>query len=125
MYCPKCFNNNLSLCSHGVVHIIVNGKKMDAGRFLFNTGKEDAERIQKDFRAKLEEFFIWYSQFQNKEPITRIEVCSGDFKCANGCLINMHSRFSVINILISKKIIVQFLSELGDKYKLNIELKEE
>ncbi len=125
MYCPKCLNNNLSLCSRGVVHLIVNGKQMDAGRFLFNMSKEDKEDIQKAFRIKLEEFFVWYSTFKNKDPITRIEVCSGDFKCESGCRVDINSRFSVIDILISKKVVVKFLDDLGKQYNLRVELKHD
>ncbi len=125
MYCPKCLNDTLSLCSRGVVHLIVNGKQMDAGRFLFNLSKEDAQDIQKAFKLKLEEFFIWYSNFKNKDPITRIEVCSGDFRCESGCRIDVNSRFSVINVLIPKKVVVQYLDELGQKYSLRVELKHD
>jgi len=125
MYCPKCFNNNLSICSHGVIHLIVNGKQMDAGRFLYNLKKEDLPEIQKSFHLKLEEFFEWYSNFKNKQAITKIEVCSGDFVCENGCHIDINSRFSVIDVLISKKSIINFLNDLGIKYKLHIELKQD
>ncbi len=124
MYCPKCLNDTLSVSSRGVVNLIVNGKQMDAGRFLFNLGKESPEDLQKSFQTKLEEFFIWYSGFKNKDPITRIEVCSGDFRCESGCRIDINSRFSVINILIPRKTVLKLLDELGQKYNLRVELKE-
>ena len=52
MYCPKCYNNSLSMASRGVVDIIINGKQMDAGRFLYNINKESKFKFLKNVLLK-------------------------------------------------------------------------
>lgn len=125
MYCPSCFNNTLQLSKTGVVNVVINGKQMDAGRFLYNLKSHKKERIIKDFETKLMEFFEWYSQFQNREAITKISLCSSDFLCEQGCRIGMNQKFSVVDILIPKKLLLQKLHSLGEQYHLQIELSEE
>lgn len=122
MYCPKCLNNSLYLNSRGVIHIIVNGKQMDAGRFLYNFDK-DKQSFIKDLTAKLEEFFRWYSGFNNVETITNVEICSSDVSCENKCSIPINNRFSVVEFAISAKEVKAILEKLGQKYGLEIELK--
>ena len=125
MYCPKCFNPTLKLASSGVVDVIINKKQMDAGRFLYNLTTQRQDQISRDFTKKLEEFFLWYSTFQNKEPITNIALTSSDFICEEGCRVGMNQKFSIVDILIAKNIIETKLNELGKKYKLEIKLESE
>lgn len=124
MYCPKCFNNTLLLAKSGVVNVVINGKQMDAGRFLYNLNSHRKERITKDLEQKLEEFFEWYSGFQNREPITNISLSSGDFVCEQGCRLGLNLKFSVIDILIPKKKLQEKLNHLGEKYKMQIEIED-
>lgn len=124
MYCPKCLEDGLFLKNRGVVELVINGKQMDAGRFLFNKDTSRKEEIYSDFKKKLEEFFAWYSDFKNPEPIQEVELATADFKCeACGFLPTFKQRFPITDILISKKYITQCLDELGQKYNLDIKLK--
>ena len=125
MYCPKCLNDSLALSTNGVVNVVINGKQMDAGRFLFNLKANKKEQVIKDLEAKLEEFFKWYSGFQNKEPITRLSLTSPDFVCGQGCRIPLNTQFSVIDIIIPRKEVIKKLTELGEKYHLDIQLEED
>lgn len=121
MYCPKCLNNSLHVNSRGVMHIIINGKQMDAGRFLYNFDK-DKTSFLRDLQQKLEEFFKWYSNFQNVEPITRIEICTSDVICENKCPIPINHRFSIINEVVSSKEVQKELMKYAQKYNMEIEL---
>ena len=125
MYCPKCFNNTLKLSSKGVVNVVINGKQMDTGRFLFNLSNRKKDQITKDLEEKLEEFFEWYSSFQNREAINSIELSSGDFFCEEGCRLGLNSKFSVVDVLIPRKLLVTKLKALGEKYQMSIQLKSE
>lgn len=124
MYCPKCLEDGLFLKSRGVVELVINGKQMDAGRFLFNSDTSKKEEIYSDFQKKLEEFFLWYSQFNNPLPIQEVELSTADFKCeVCGFSPSFKQRFPIADILIPQKLVIKYLKELGVKYKLDIKLK--
>lgn len=123
MYCPKCFNPGLKAQTSGVINVIVNGKQMDAGRFLYNLASIKKDQLVRDFCDKLDEFFSWYSSFNHREPISTIELTSADFACQNGCSLG-GQRFSVIDILISSNVIEEKMKELAQKHRLDIKLKK-
>ncbi|EQC48736.1 hypothetical protein [Bacteriovorax sp. DB6_IX] len=121
MYCPKCMNNSLHVNSRGVMHIIVNGKQMDAGRFLYHLDDSEVQ-FYNDLSAKLEEFFKWYSGFQNVESITKVEIATSDVSCDNKCRLPLNNKFSVVDNVIPVKKLKEILENLGTKYKLSIEI---
>jgi hypothetical protein len=124
MYCPKCLEDGLFLKSRGVVELVINGKQMDAGRFLFNKDTTKQEQIYTDFKKKLEEFFAWYSKFKNADPIQIIELSTADFKCEIcGHIPSFKHRFPIVNVLIPQEFVEKCLKKLGEKYKLDIQLK--
>lgn len=125
MYCPICFNNTLKVSSRGVVHLVINGKKMDSGRFLFNFDDMTKDEILQNFIEKLESFFKWYSNFTNKDPIALVELYTNDVSCMDSCKIPIGHYVSVIDLLIDKKTLTGLLEEQAEKYKLSIEIKEE
>ncbi len=122
-YCPVCFNKTLVVAQSGLVNVIVNGMQMDAGRILFNAG-QFGKTIKEDLAKKLAEFFEWYSKFQNKQAIKELHLVSTSFKCLNGCKIG-NQNMSVIDHLITRKEILQILSEASEKFGIKIDLKEE
>ncbi|MBT7610891.1 MAG: hypothetical protein HN576_14105 [Bacteriovoracaceae bacterium] len=124
MYCPICFNDTLSLKKSGVVHLIINGKQMDTGRFLFNLEQERPDIIIRDFSAKIEDFFKWYSSFQNQLPITEIYISSSDYSCQKGCKIPMSNKFSIVDTLIPRTQVNSILDKMAEKYELEIELRD-
>lgn len=123
MYCPKCFNDSLYIKPKGVVHLIINGKQMDAGRFLFNQDESKKEYIVDDFTLKIREFFSWYSNFQNKQPIEVVEICTGDVKCESGCHIDLNLKFSVIGDILPRKVVSDIMDKMSKKYNIKTELK--
>lgn len=125
MYCPKCLNNTLAINSRGVVHLMINGKKMDSGRFLFNFGEMTKTEFLDTFTEKIESFFKWYSNFQNQEPIAVVELYTSDLTCEDGCIIPIEHYVSVIDILIKKDTLLKILSEAAESYQMTIELSPE
>ena len=124
MYCPICFNNSLEVSSRGVIHLVINGKKMDSGRFLFNFDDMTKDEILQNFIEKLESFFKWYSNFNNKDPIAVVELFTNDISCMDSCKIPIGHYVSVINLLINKKVLTEVLNDQADKYQLAIEIKD-
>jgi len=123
-YCPVCLNCALSLASHGVINISINGKQMDTGKFLYNLSKESRETIREGLKVKIEEFFKWYSSFQNIEPIKKVRLYSSDFYCENKCKIPLSKKLSIADVLLSRKELFVILQELGTKYKMTLQLDE-
>lgn len=125
MYCPICLNNTLNVNSRGVVHLVVNGKKMDSGRFLFNFNDMSKDEFLQSFIAKVESFFKWYSNFENKEPIAIVELFTNDIACLDSCKIPIGHYVSVIDLLVNKETLKNLLNEHAQKYQMTIELKED
>ena len=125
MYCPKCFNNSLTFKSRGVVQVVINGKQMDAGRFLFNRETTKQKQLEEDLFKKLEEFFKWYHNFKNQDPIETVQLTTVDVGCENGCAIPLNNSFSVVDHLFPKKVLADQLAKLGEKYNVTIELKDD
>lgn len=123
MYCPKCLNNTLRLSSRGVIHLIINGKQMDAGRFLYNLQSMDKREILQDLSHKIEEFFKWYSSFRNQTAIEVVELITADIQCEEGCSMPFNQKVSIVEVLISGRDLKKILSDLGEKYDMQIELK--
>lgn len=122
MYCPVCMNNTLNFSASGVVHVILNDKQMDAGRFYYNLDNIDDPHFLEELTKKLEEFFRWYSNFQNKEAITKIQLCTSDVVCEEKCNVPMANRFSILDVLVSRKKIETILEKLSKKYSIQVHL---
>lgn len=123
MYCPKCLNNTLKLSSRGVVNLVINGKQMDAGRFLYNTQSMDKRELLSELTHKIEEFFKWYSGFRNRSAIEVVELITSDVQCDEGCTLPLNQRISIVDLLISTKDLREILNAMGEKYNMTIELK--
>jgi hypothetical protein len=123
MYCPKCFNQTLFIKQKGVVDIYINGKKRDSGRFLFNMDPSYTEQNVQDFRHKCDDFFKWYSGFNNKDSIQYVELHTVDVKCESGCAFSPMERFSAVDSVISSNQIKQVIEQLAQKYSMQVELK--
>lgn len=123
MYCPKCLSDNLFLASRGVADLIINGKHMDAGKFIFNTEAARQKNIASEFEKKVEEFFKWYSGFNNIEPITQIQLISADVKCEScGFIPTTSGKVSVVDTLIPAMEMKKILFKIAEKYGLKIKL---
>ena len=121
-YCPKCLNKSLDIHEKGVVHIIINGKRMERGRFLYKTATQGGNQAL--FEEKFNEFFQWYSEFQNIEPITSVHLVTKKGYCKYNCKFEPDVMFSVIDILISSKEVSDLLVSMGKRYDIGINLVE-
>ena len=77
----------------------------------------------KKLDSKVEEFFKWYSTFQNKDPVSKFGLYSSDFCCKNDCKIPINTRISIIGILFTAEEVTTILNALGKKYQIKIELE--
>lgn len=105
-----------------MIEIIINGKKMDAGHFIYNLSKDSKDDILNAFKDKLEEFFAWYGGFQNKLPIKMVEIVSGDFTCERKCHLDLNYKASVVDLIIPRAVVDQVLKELAEDYDLKLSL---
>jgi hypothetical protein len=124
-YCPKCFNATVKMNEKGVVQVIINGLKMDRGQFLFNKAKETPQEIETRAIQKLEEFFKWYSTFDNRDPIKVIQMLSSDYSCESHCKLPMNTFFPIVGDLLSEEKLIEVLNRLGEKFNMEIKLKND
>jgi len=95
---------------------------MSTSHFLYNLSKEEEEDIIDTLSEKLNEFLEWYSTFQNKENISKVEITSANFACDKHCKLPNEARFSVIGALFSKRTFVKILMQVSKKHGLSIDL---
>ena len=122
MYCPRCLNDSLVLNGRGVVDIVINNKQMDAGRFYFKLDDHQELTVQ-GLKDKMEEFFKWYSKFNNIEPISLLQLVTNGVRCENGCSLGSSTKISIVDELVPSKEIEKILDDLGHRYSLKIQLK--
>jgi hypothetical protein len=122
-YCPSCFSDTMQIKSSGIVYVSINKKKLDSGQFVFNSSSGREDEIEEALRSEVERFFKWYSNFQNKDPISTYRFESSDFVCSNGCGVPLNMRFSVVDQLFSEETVEDVLHELGKKYGMKVELE--
>ena len=121
-YCPKCFNKSLHIQEKGVVQIIINGKQMEQGRFFYKISEKEVNRLL--FKEKFDDFFKWYSEFKNIDPITTVDLVTKKGYCTRNCKFGPDVQFSVIDILISSETVHNLLVSLGKRYGIGINLAQ-
>lgn len=120
MYCPKCLNNSLFIKDSGVIEILINEKKMDSSRFLYNANGNKEDHY-KDASKKLEEFLKWLSGFSNLEPVKKVKFMTADVRCDSGCA-TAFTKISVVGEVLSNSQINNILSEMSEKYNMDLVL---
>ena len=89
---------------------------------MYNLEDQRVDQIQSTMREKLEEYFQWYSEFQNKKPLEKIDLVSDDFACENGCGGENLGKFSVVGVLFSEKYFKNLIEELASEYDIPLDL---
>lgn len=120
MYCPICFNDTLKIASSGVVKMTFNGKSKSTSQFFFNLKEDSEQKTSEKLQATIEDYFEYYSDFQNKEPIKYVEAYSLDFKCTNKCIMNTTNKLSVVNLVFHTKTLSMALEEAAKKFDIEI-----
>lgn len=118
MYCPVCFNDTLKIASSGVVKLTFNGKAKATSQFYYNLNEDTDEEILAKLETVVKDYFTYYGNFQNKDPIREVEAVSIDFKCDNGCVLNVNNRVNVIGLIFSKQEIKTIMEKLAPRYNI-------
>lgn len=123
MYCPVCLNDTLKLASSGIVKFTFNGKAKSTSQFYYNLGQDRKEDLEKKLEQVIKDYFVYYSNFQNKDPIQYVEAYSIDFKCDNKCVINISHKVNVLGVLFEKEQLEESLKKVAAKYQIPLDLK--
>ena len=59
---------------------------------------------------------MWYSNFQNKDPIKKIELLTPDVVCAKGCKLPSTFRFNLMEIDAFKKMATEIVKSHCQKF---------
>lgn len=123
MYCPICFNDTLKIASSGVVKMTFNGKAKSTSQFFYDLKHDQDKDVLLKLDNVIADYFIYYSNFQNKDPIETVEATSLDFKCLNKCVINVSHKMNVIGLVFTKTMLIDSLNRMSVKYKIPLKLK--
>ena len=121
-YCPICFNDTLVIKEQGKVDIYINGKHRNTGQFLFNLNNQDSEDIREILLEKLNDFFKWCGDFNNKEAITKIDIVSTDFICDGGGSIPSSFKPSIIDVLVPLEEYQEMVESLAKKFSIELDI---
>ncbi len=124
MYCPQCLNDTLQIQEKGTVFILINGKTNNTGRIRYNLEKDKEEEILRNIKEKIVEVLKWYSTFKNIPPVFQLELASSDYKCMRKCPISATSKFTIVDVLIKKKDLLEIIEELNSTYRATLALKK-
>lgn len=123
MYCPKCFNDTLKLSSSGVVKLTFDGKAKTTSQFFYDLKKETVEETLKKLEAAVDEYFSWYSTFQNQDPVRQVSLRTSDFICQNRCSLGGQIQLSVVDLVVPKRQLVEILQTTADKRGIRLKLE--
>lgn len=123
MYCPICFNDTLKIASSGVVKMTFNGKAKSTSQFFYDLKHDQDHEIQDKLDKVVADYFMYYSNFQNKEIINQVEATSLDFVCSNRCVINVKHKMNVIGLVFTKSMLEEALKRMGQKYSIQVDLE--
>lgn len=123
MYCPVCFNDTLKIASAGVVRVTFNKKSRDTSRFFYDLKGDRPDEIREKFKKVVKDYFNWYSNFQNKDTVSEIELTTTDFICSRGCKMTVNHQMTAVDLVLTKEEINSIACEMGERYKLRVELK--
>ncbi len=118
MYCPVCLNDTLKIASSGVVKLTFNGKAKATSQFIYNLKEDKPHQTLKRFRDVVNDYFSWYATFQNIDTIKQFTATSHDFRCSNGCGININHRISIINLVITKEDALEILEQESERFEI-------
>ncbi len=122
MYCPVCFNDTLKIASSGVVKFAFNGKSKSTSQFFYNLTQDTDSDLLNKIDHVVQDYFEYYSNFQNKTPITEVLAYSIDFVCENGCVVDLSKKLNVVGLLFSQEELNNSVLKFGEKYNIPVDL---
>lgn len=90
---------------------------------FYNLAQDKDTDLLNKLEEVIEDYFLYYSKFQNKDPIKYIEAYSIDFKCFHKCVITLTNKVNVIGVLFSLNEIQDVIKKCAAKYQIPLELK--
>jgi hypothetical protein len=123
MYCPSCLSDTLKIASSGIVKLTFNSKAKATSQFYYNLAQDKDQEIIEKLHDVIKDYFVYYSGFQNKDPIQFVDAFSIDFKCSNKCVIGINHKMSVIGLLFSQNELKEHIEKLAIKYEIPVALK--
>lgn len=100
-----------------------NGKAKSTSQFFYDLKHEQDKDVLKKLDKVIADYFMYYSNFQNQDPIETVEATSLDFKCSNKCVINVSHKMNVIGLVFTKEMLIDSLDRMAAKYKIPLNLK--
>ena len=100
-----------------------NGKAKSTSQFFYDLKHDQDKDVLLKLDNVIADYFIYYSNFQNKDPIETVEATSLDFKCLNKCVINVSHKMNVIGLVFTKTMLIDSLNRMSVKYKIPLKLK--
>jgi hypothetical protein len=123
MYCPICFNDTLKIASGGVVKLSFNGKSKATSQFYYNFNEETRPQRLVKLDDAIDDYFKYYSSFQNQDIIRNVEALSIDFKCSNRCVLGINNRVNVLGLVIDKEELRASLEKAATKHGIQLKLE--
>lgn len=111
--------------SKGVIFFMVNGKIKDTNKFLFNLEKQSEEELWDAFEDTFDSFIKWYSTFKNREDLHKFSIYTNNYRCENACVFRADLKFSVLDILFSRKKLLEVINRICQDYGVACDLEEE
>lgn len=100
-----------------------NGKAKSTSQFFYDLKHDQDHEIQDKLDKVVADYFMYYSNFQNKEIINKVDATSLDFVCSNRCVINVKHKMNVIGLVFTKTMLEDALKRMGQKYSIQVDLK--
>lgn len=123
MYCPVCLHDSLKIATNGVVKLIFNGKSKSTSQIYFNLLKDSPADISKKLEVVINDYFSYYSNFQNKDSIDSLHCFSFDFKCTNNCVMSLEKKMNVVELVFSKENLLEIIQRSAKKHNIPINIE--
>lgn len=122
MYCPICFNDTLKIASSGVIKFTFNGKSKATSQLYYNLTQDSEDDLLSKLDDTIDDYFKYYSGFQNCDPIKSVSVVSIDFKCRTGCVLSVNHKVNMVGMIFTKDDLKNSLEKHARKYNIPLEL---
>ena len=100
-----------------------DGKAKTTSQFFYDLKKETVEETLKKLEAAVDEYFSWYSTFQNQDPVRQVSLRTSDFICQNRCSLGGQIQLSVVDLVVPKRQLVEILQTTADKRGIRLKLE--
>ena len=97
-----------------------DGKSKSTSQFFFNLKEDSETKTSEKLQHAIDDYFEYYSDFQNKEIIKEVEAYSLDFRCSNKCAITSSNKLSVVNLVFHAKTLAMCIEASSKKFDIEV-----